>query len=512
MANGTSFVPTRLLDTIDQPSGILRLVMGEALERSTPYVTLSHRWGDSNIERLLHSNLEQYQVGVSCDHLPRTFVEAIEATRRLGFRYLWIDSLCIIQDSEDDWQRESGLMENVYGDGALNIMASASANSHGGLFRARDPRDLEHCAVTVHPHHPTASQTLYIVGEDMWENSVARTPLTKRGWVLQERLLSPRSLHFSSRQLFWECRTLDACEMYPSKIPDCMSLLSIYHRVKVFDFDDYKILVGSNMVHTARFNNSLHIWSRTVYNYSRMSLTRLSDKLVAISGLAKRYRALLRQDKYLAGLWMSQLPAQLLWYTRREPQQLLSYRPPEYRAPSWSWASIEGPIWMINDSQYTPFIEVQEARVIPAPGHDDTGQLASGYIRLRGTLFEVEISKPDEGSSYHSITKPDTDFRVRMLPDIDLSGTSSGFCLPICALPGYNEPHRDQLRHTAFLVLESATDSPAGYYRRLGVAEMPRSQEPDARVEQFVMDAVADSSRVDSSLYLSDSPGVLVLV
>ncbi len=165
---------------------------------SSRYMTLSHCWGQLHIKRLETATLDQMCDGINLDELPRTFQDAIKFTRALDVRFLWIDSLCIIQDSVTDWAAEAGTMKDVYKHAFCNI---AAPDGRSGCFVEKDPQLSK-----VRRVQPENDSTLYdLVADELWLHNVDKAPLNTRAWVVQERYLSPRILHCSRQQLFWEC-------------------------------------------------------------------------------------------------------------------------------------------------------------------------------------------------------------------------------------------------------------------------------------------------------------------
>ncbi|KAM0806286.1 heterokaryon incompatibility protein-domain-containing protein, partial [Usnea florida] len=283
------------------------------------YMTLSHCWGTLKCLTLTTLNYKDLETGFKLIELPKTFREAIEITRNLGIRYLWIDALCILQDSHKDWRHEAATMMKVYENSYCNISALAATNSEQGCFFKRPPWCISRTIVeTSWDNELNASYDIY--PEYFWPVFVDAAPLNSRAWVFQERLLAPRILHYGRNQLFWECLELDACETYPDGLP-CTD--TVPH---------------SNYRDPGERSLMYKYWHKLVEVYSSRNLTRAEDKLVAISGLAKRVQSCL-DDEYLAGLWKGSLPLDLLWY----PHWMdgCPRRSSSYRAPTWSWASIE---------------------------------------------------------------------------------------------------------------------------------------------------------------------------
>jgi hypothetical protein len=207
---GGSRLPTRLLDVGDEITpNILRLDCSE--ERiSKNYVALSHRWGDVNVHPpfcTYRSNVDRFRERIHFDELPQTFKDAVTITRAIGIRYLWIDSLCIIQRDDDDWRKESARMEEVFSGAYCTIVASRAAGTHAGILGPH-PRERQCTALQKGSEPP-----FYVCDAiDDFRNDVELGHLNKRGWVFQEKALSRRSIYFTENQLYWECGHGIRCE------------------------------------------------------------------------------------------------------------------------------------------------------------------------------------------------------------------------------------------------------------------------------------------------------------
>ena len=257
-----------------------------------PYLTLSHFWGRADIPKL---TAEQSSPTIPINELPQTYKDAISVAKFLGIPYLWIDSLCIRQDSKEDWEKEAAVMNKVYENAFCNIAATASRDSHGGLFYERDPIMLEPCQFVY------KQQVFQLISGGHWGDGVDYAPLNKRGWVVQERWFSPRIIHFSREQLFWECNEMVASESFPDGLPICGSLrfLEPFKGGQRDSILQERASLGMPVaIPEEEFS---HIWRRLVRQYSNSTLTFKSDKLVAISGLASAIQGYTK-DEYLAGL------------------------------------------------------------------------------------------------------------------------------------------------------------------------------------------------------------------
>ncbi|KAH7364930.1 hypothetical protein BKA65DRAFT_473231 [Rhexocercosporidium sp. MPI-PUGE-AT-0058] len=400
---GSTWYPTRLLYVGVQNNPTIRLAITATLKIKGYYMTLSHRWGTGYMYKLTSATLSRLLTGVPISELPRTFQEAIEITRRLSARFLWIDSLCIIQDSIDDWRKES-----------LQMMHQAQATLGEG--------DERRC---------------FIYDQELLLKGLTIAPLNQRAWVMQERLLAPRVVHFAKTQLFWECHERTACEMFPNQIPRDAT----YRDDGLGKSLDAGFLSQNhNSVYPMPHSQySFWMWDLLVKQYMGCAITNPQDKLIAIGGLAQYIAGTMDdEDTYLAGLWKSQLPAQLLWrvipsYTQANHSP--SYRPSDYRAPSWSWASVEADIDMalsnLRRQKRRDLVTIEEISVTPLGGGSAFGQLVGGWIQLRGMLLtRLRIEVRDDlsiGIMRHVVTYSGQDERWRnvdIYPDVSRAGVA----------------------------------------------------------------------------------------
>jgi hypothetical protein len=485
--------PTRLLDIGADMGSKVRLCITAEETPEGPYVTLSHCWGTVDILKLSGTNLANFQTGISLNALPKSFVEAIEIARRLKIRYLWIDSLCILQDSTTDWHDESAMMQNVYRYSRLNIAATASHNSDGGLFRLRNSIDLAPCTVRS-SWNDVKSNEFVVLESDLWISQLRSAPLNHRAWVLQERVLSPRVLHFGETQLLWECHEKDACEMYPQGIPSLLqnTLTNIKGIDPILDGSKLRILSGQD---TDPKYDGYHLWARIVKAYTECNLTKPNDKLVAIHGLSKTFETILN-DTYIAGLWKRFLSGQLMWLAaerKRKDDQPLQ-RPTEYRAPSWSWASVEGTVFPGPTHGSTMLFNVLEASVDAM----ENGQVTGGEVRIEGKIIHAEIRPPklrrraaiDLQIAGHKVSPP-------FHPDEEISkDLKDAFILP---------GQRSSNGYVSCLLLRPVQGGEQGWYQRFG------SLTADEKTYDIIEEALNNSTN-SSSFYCKGNEGTIVLV
>lgn len=370
-----SVLPTHVIDIHDPESPFL--VKGGG--RHDQYVTLSYKWGGSRKVTTTTANLQQHESSIPFRHLPRTFKEAIYIAHSLSFRWLWIDALCIVQDSAEKL-REIDNMGLIFRRATLTLFATHGDDADMGLAIMRDPRTMRPCRVRV---ATTRNNTTLVSPNDITLLYQRRhvEPLFTRGWVLQEEILSVRGLYFGSQQLQWQCLCDDLSEENPGPRNQLRSSqsLGIAHMAVSW--------ASSDRMEEARLQRSLRAdasksgsqqrwshfeeWYSTVERYNDRLLTFNSDVLMALSGITSMISSTYTCT-YLAGLWKEDLQVGLCWFVvgRKRTESTTLYGRarnkqiqvnPEYsmwsqlfqpfgpsqerdptpstRYPSWSWAS-----------------------------------------------------------------------------------------------------------------------------------------------------------------------------
>ncbi|KXJ93543.1 heterokaryon incompatibility protein-domain-containing protein [Microdochium bolleyi] len=380
----TASRPTRVLSICDDA---VKLVSTEFLIPTPSYATLSYCWGTEPFLKLTPETLESFMQGIDWDQLPRTFRDAITLARKLGIDHMWIDALCIIQDQADntDWLHESNLMGSIYGGSRLNIAASTATSVFESLDSRRRFSDgsngfCTRFTVVDESGDPSYTVVRQVFSDRIHTECASQGHLATRGWTLQERLLAPRTLMIGSNGMFWDCRTKEASESVP---------------------DGLAPLPGKML----RADTEAWDWTEIIKQFSRTELTFASDRLPALSGIAKRQQRV-TGDEYLAGMWRAELVRQLPWRVRPTRQK------PAWRAPSWSWASVDGPFNRGHSYRFATSIRegrphswlrehvrVKEVSTTLA-GPDTCGAVTAGHISLeffqlaRGKLLCPSYDKP----------------------------------------------------------------------------------------------------------------------
>ncbi|CAI9632940.1 unnamed protein product [Alternaria burnsii] len=344
-------------------------------------------------------------------NLPQTFQEAIEVSKKLGVWYLWIDSLCIIQSGDDrqDWYREASLMEKVYMHSHCNISAMDAEDSTKGLFRHRAPLYIGcPCVkVSLDDIRPDTEHVECLMTDCLlWRDVLKYSPLNKRGWVFQERYLAPRVLHFGRTQLFWECREHTVCETFPRALPSVI-LRNFPPSLKSREQNEQH--VSGEMFPQRRIREKSNetnwetLWYALVREYSLKELSVPGDKLVALSGVARHMMSRIK-DIYVAGMWRRSLESMLAWTVTG-----IGKRPSNYRAPSWSWASVNGLIWLDSGVEQKSLIHVEDV-VLNHATEDITGAVVGGWLDLRGSLKPMRLQsfKYDEAIYWNMVVGSST--------------------------------------------------------------------------------------------------------
>ncbi|KAI0859771.1 heterokaryon incompatibility protein-domain-containing protein [Xylaria cubensis] len=382
-------MPTRLIDigdpSQDKKKPIIRLVTTRTLGiQAQPYIALSYCWGKSMqyFTCLRTNNLEALHSCIEEKKLPKSHRDTLQLARDLGFRYVWIDALCIIQGDGEDWASESRRMAQVYGNATLTIIAGRAANCAEGFLENRFRPAVEPCAIPF--IRGGARQGLTGDGEmagHIWI-ALPRSPLdgptAQRGWCFQESILSSRALVFGKEQLYFECQMLQVHEdgrsrrAMPFQIQNGVGQFSpsmiIYNSITTTSPPRGELSNGLGQDEEREITRRwLFFWYDTVlYKYTSRDLTEASDVFTALSGLAQIVKVKVR-SRYLGGLWESDIVRGLLWEVRSVRYRLpvhelvLSERrvvmvtitdangvktqeAAPIQVPSWSWASVKGQV------------------------------------------------------------------------------------------------------------------------------------------------------------------------
>ncbi|KAI0880001.1 HET-domain-containing protein [Annulohypoxylon maeteangense] len=393
-----TYLPTRVLDVSREQYKIF-LQEPENGDRG-PYIALSHCWGGVVPTITTKKTLQNFKNGVSIESFPKTFQDAMFITRQLQCRYLWIDSVCIIQDSAEDWRDEASRMADVYGNAYVTILATASLNSHGGLFHQHDPLDARHTvkrtgedgeAVVVEVR-PALEHAPYFASSPFGLESSVQAPLLERSWCFQEYLLAPRVLSFTQWEMLWLCLTkrLCNCGEYNENTRDIVAA------------SDLKARFDEQLRGTSSPDKLYLLWQDIIEAYLRKGLTYDGDRLPALAGIAQLFfkKGL---GRYLNGLWEPNLIPGLFWsldWRFGEYNGIVTKRSTDQTMPSWSWASVSGSFHYPLSPSVSKGIEVLNISyksVISNP----LAEICADIITISGVLTQVHLWGEEGNTDYH---------------------------------------------------------------------------------------------------------------
>jgi hypothetical protein len=408
-------LPTRVIDVGDEDS-YPRLVTSNG--KTEPWIALSYCWGGDSQFVFNDRTMHDLHRGIPLDSFPATLRDSVVITRTLGIKYIWIDALCIKQDSTEDWVREAAKMREVYSGAILTIVDANSPSTHSGIFSQRKPGKR----ATLEWRDSTNSRPNKVQlrpGSELWDHALSSSPLMSRGWTLQEGLLSPRTISYGAQQMIWECpcyqadeggRITQATEDYRSK-GFIQGLIRIQNTeiVKSQSFLQKLVLRTSK---PEKWWKSYDIadpydkWNNIAEQFMCRSLTKDFDALPALSGLARVFQHVLN-DEYCAGLWKKDILSTLMWNrSPRYPADLSTRfdlaRPSDYLAPSWSWTSILGKQSSMSNSWQTrealqvsahSVTKIVSLRTFPKD-EDPFGQVTGGELVLHTRFGKIEHLPP----------------------------------------------------------------------------------------------------------------------
>jgi hypothetical protein len=339
------------------------------------YITLSYCWGGPQQFCLTKATYKAKLDGFHLTDLPPSLRDAVKIAQALEVKYLWVDSICIVQDDESDKRSEIANLINIYRNAYLTVCAANAesvnqgflrdiSDSETGLWRTLIPLGFP----VVNEHAKSISDafqqprsvfgTTWLLDEAPYMANTFRDPTSRRGWCLQERLLSPRLLNYG-RWPTWRCgrSTLSDGGWYTED-------RELGPKERCFALNIVRSRTRAPNVRTDLFTTHqiLQNWYSLLNEYTKRELSVETDKLPAVGGIAAEIQRI-TGVQYRAGLWQENLLHDLMWYT--QAREWLA-RPREWRAPSWSWASVNCPVKygeITEDAM--PMAQVLECQVLP---------------------------------------------------------------------------------------------------------------------------------------------------
>ena len=363
----------------------IRITETEPQHLRSPYVALSYCWGQQDQKVVLKKQTKSRLLkGISLNELDLSIQDAIRVTRELGFSYLWIDALCIMQDDSTEKAHDVSHMHGIYRNAAFTIIASRAASVTEGFLSSRQATGAKtpNTIFSLVSENDTNTEPNSIIAtlDENYENE----PWEDRAWTLQERLSSGRFLRFGNFQTQW------SCQRGGSSYQDCDGW-RLYHQQQGNYGHDINVatdIMNGNPPGLHR-NELLEIWQNIVVLYTRMELTYAEDRLPAISSIARAFARVL-DDDYICGLWRPSLHVGLLWKKEKKMANI-----PDI---SWSWASSSGRLsWLTNS--YKSIAAQPDFRLLeflPKFASDDDiyGAAESAMLTIQGLMVALPYLEP----------------------------------------------------------------------------------------------------------------------
>lgn len=462
--------PPRRLLHIENPTESIRLVDSEHVEGR--YCALSYCWGNKRFFTTTHANLEDNMEGFSLDVLPPLFQDAVQTAWSLGYKYMWIDALCIIQDSAEDWAHESRQMGTIYANADLTISTLVARDCFHGLFQpwAHEPDYSaspvrEPHAVPIYVWQPKAerrSDTSLVVhpASSKWPPDVYG-PVHSRAWTLQEQLLSRRILWFGSDMLQWECLSEYKTEAEDDEAAGKQQSPVSHRRQRssealkqemerrygpradIWKRIDVKVAVFQLIgwgESTSSSKRIFDLWKDQLEEFMRRDITRSSDRLAAITSFSQRL-ATVSGNSFQDGLWVGdKLIESMCWRVvkPRAPQLQQSNN----GMPSWPWAAIEGEVsFDILKNAWLDNVKFRAVSLISLgiQANETQGRVCSS-ITLKAALcrkrpWRAGSLKPDHPSvsdhlrSYYGLSGP-------VFLDHDVDDVADCYAINLSGVPG----------------------------------------------------------------------------
>lgn len=502
------------------------------------WAALSYCWGGKSSFVLNSETMDDLYDGKFClEEYPRTLQDAIIITKSLGLKHLWIDALCIKQDSPDDWAAEAARMKDVYGGATITIAAAGSRSSSDGILRTRviAPPTCELSWNNEIEGYSMHHKAFLRSSRTFWDTNLKGEPLNTRGWTLQESLLSPRTLSYGTQQKTWECQSAKVSENARPILPGefhrdkqfiqslTSNSINFWQRSKFqaakFSLRmmpaSYTIVPQSwELHHDAMYSR----WYEIITDFTGRNLTVGSDTLPALSGIASAFQTLLK-DQYCAGLWKNDLIRGLLWNRARPnknqlPSAGMIMAGHDYRAPSWSWASTSGgPVhnFMAGEKSWQ-FVTVEETAKISdvetsLKFGDPYGQILAGYLVINTPFCMVSnMNAYFEASEYDSLSdeSPNPSLERRLRTEMMIDTSRDEFQQQHCPFAGQQFAVIRVMKHlrsshttvgerketympgASFLILET-TGEAHEEYRRIGCFRVSVPMDPDPEDENVAL-------------------------
>lgn len=502
------FLPTRVIDC-DNPRKP-RLLITTELSSRAQYATLSYVWGEKQPHRTTSNNLKEYEFGINPKFIPATIWDAIRVTRFLGLRYLWVDSFCIIQDSDSDKAAEISKIQIYFRDSYITIIAASAGRVSQGFLQQTSSNTSP---VTTLPYviddNTTGTMSVYSY-EDIYPHykdpdtdvmHQHQDPTTTRAWCLEERVLSPRRLIFRVHALRYECHKT-SININGSLIGgmDNDSLRYITGQYEYCHPAQLPIFGDGSSTGTPEIAETIRLdWHYFITQYTQRIITRSKDKLLAFGGIAEHFHQLWTrlgvETQYAAGVWTHQLVTDLLWERYAHDERGVQSLPYLFRAPSWSWAAIDNSV-VFELSEEKAYFSVQcgieKCEVGLKERSYPYGEVTTGMLVLRNCwildgfswkcdydLRKYRLKIPTEDDGEVELEKLESDDTSKIIYDSAEFWAKKEVPTLMAYLAFVEQSDNQEMygwRHyglaLALTPLSDTSQTGVVYYRRIGIVKM----------------------------------------
>ncbi|KAH0536321.1 hypothetical protein FGG08_006794 [Glutinoglossum americanum] len=459
------------------------------------WLSLSYCWGEEPSMKLTMDTMDMLRDGIPLNKLDPTIRDAILVTRALKITYIWIDALCIVQDYDTkDWDEQASKMNEIYGGSTVTLVVASSNSVRNGFLKKRE---LQHVPILWYSN-PAGDSTdikpaASVFSSPEWDKNEDELngPWSNRGWTMQEGLLPSRLLHYTSSQMIWKCGEEQRFERGITKsLRDEVAEFSTYSdnlgfgsgwlwRLETFikfkRFPDY--LPSSLDYPLLSEPETFRLWYDLIEEYTQRRFKYISDRLVAISGLAQIFGNAIRSHEYVAGLWKPDLIRGLIWHTNGAkliPRQSAdNMRAFNNAFPSWSWASVGYEVVknsQKNNNNFQALSLVEDVQVDLVDQLNPFGAVKSGSVTITGPLKKAPRLYNKEWKSAEASISEFERHLSEIVENESLGGMEHRYSSPpgghFAALQMLGDIHSLDL-----LVLEATGEVPNGInvYRRVGV-------------------------------------------
>ncbi|VUC30194.1 unnamed protein product [Clonostachys rosea] len=412
------FLPTRLLDVRQAlERANVRLVCPSerpelfASDGSRDYVTLSHCWGAWGAKEnpiLKIDNLESRKGdGLPWEEIPRTFQDVFKIASWFGWNWLWIDSLCIVQDSKRDWEQEAAMMDKVYQNAQINISADSGEDNRAGCF----VHQQQNATTPLEFASKTAAEGWLVTTESAFSWMDSATSLS-RAWIYRERQLAPRVLHFTETEVVWECCGRQGSGFASETMPGGAPFDRIFNGETKLQIQWSRARHDANPTEDDESLQSIYrLWNSTCEGLSAKSVTHPQDMPVILSSLAREMHRMIPDDEYAGGLWRSTMPDSLLWWN--EGVRLDDVGDV---APSWSWLSVASHVNLAiqNRAQHKIAVAQVTGTDLDLETADPYGRVSRGELRMAGYLRRLHFHFINPGRFIISVIEQDSHGQDRL--------------------------------------------------------------------------------------------------